>query len=86
MRHSPRVRETVRHGSVSSPHSPVGSRASPEDDALGWFVALQRAQREHDFELGARAERALERLGYVVRVVRPIPSPEGPVPASERHR
>lgn len=71
---------------MSTPRSPVGARVSSEDDALGWFAALQRAQRELDFELGVRAERALERLGYVVRVVRPIPSAEDPAPTAEHRR
>ncbi len=57
---------------MSAPHPTPGADASEEDHALGWFAALQRAHREHDVELGARAERALEQLGFVVRVVRPI--------------
>ena len=60
---------------MTTPHSTLGTRLSEEDDALGWFATLQRAHREHDFELGAQAERALERLGFVVRVVRPILRP-----------
>lgn len=57
--------------------TPSRRRASPKpaaDEAIAWFAALQRARREHDFQLAARSERVLEELGYVVRVVRPIPS------------
>ena len=47
-----------------------------DDDtrALAALAELQRARRESDYLAAARAERELERLGYVVRVVRPIQS------------
>ena len=50
-------------------------RHEPDDDtrALATLAALQRARRENDYPAAARAECELERLGYVVRVVRLMP-------------
>jgi hypothetical protein len=39
----------------------------PEDCPTAWFVTLERARRTQDFELAARAERELQRLGVKVR-------------------
>ncbi len=42
------------------------------EPALFWFARLETARRESNPDLVARAERELERLGYVVRLIRPI--------------
>ncbi len=38
----------------------------PEDCPAAWFVMLERARRNNDFELAAQARRELERLGVKV--------------------
>ena len=52
------------------------TRLSLEDvePALFWFSRLETARRENDFALAVRAERELERLGFVIRLIKPIPS------------
>ena len=47
------------------------------EPALFWFSRLETARREGDPRMAARAEQELERLGIVVRIVRPIHT-EGP--------
>lgn len=46
-----------------------------ETEALAMLARLQRACREFDWPAAAAAERRLEELGYVVRIMRPIPRP-----------
>lgn len=40
-----------------------------EDCAAVWFAILERAKNRNDFELAAKAERELRRLGVDVRFV-----------------
>ena len=37
------------------------------DSPVAWFATLERARRDNDFELAARAMRELRRLGVVVK-------------------
>jgi hypothetical protein len=41
--------------------------------ALELVATWQRARRDHDYSAAARAERELERLGVVLRAIRPAP-------------
>ncbi|MDD4888706.1 MAG: hypothetical protein PHU85_02155 [Phycisphaerae bacterium] len=45
--------------------------ADPRDCATAWFVVLERARLDNDFERGAEAQRQLVRLGVKVRFFRP---------------
>jgi hypothetical protein len=37
------------------------------DSPVAWFVMLERARQESDFEAAAQAQRELKRLGVIVR-------------------
>ena len=36
------------------------------DSPVVWFVVLERAKKDNDFDLAARAKQELERLGVIV--------------------
>jgi hypothetical protein len=65
---------------VPNASAPKFAKLDPETQVLAWIAALQDARRKHDFPAAARAEHELEALGYVVRIVRPIPRPVAVVP------
>lgn len=46
---------------------PDESSYRPEDSPVVWFVMLERARRSSDFELAAKAQQELERLGVKVK-------------------
>jgi hypothetical protein len=37
------------------------------NSTVAWFVALEKAREDHDFERAAEAKRQLERLGVIVK-------------------
>jgi len=49
------------------------ARRKAEDSPTAWFAVLDRARETGDFQLAAKAQEALERLGVVVRFKRPRP-------------
>lgn len=61
-----------------SPHTPPNAveqgELLAEMRALELVAAWQRARRDHDYPAAARAERSLERLGVVLRAIRPAPT------------
>jgi len=42
-------------------------RTRPEDEAVNWFLTLEIAADEGDFECAAEAQRELDRLGWRVQ-------------------
>ena len=38
-----------------------------QNSPVAWFVVLERAKKDNDFELAAKAKRELERLGVIVK-------------------
>ncbi len=49
------------------------------DSPAAWFAVLERARRIDDYELAARANRQLKRLGVIVKFRRPSKRQEAPV-------
>lgn len=45
--------------------------------ATAWFAVLERARRTDDYDLAARAQRELKRLGVHVKFKRPVAGIEG---------
>ncbi len=48
-------------------HTEIGSDRPPEESPVAWFVMLERARMDGDFERAAHAQRELARLGVMVR-------------------
>lgn len=44
--------------------------ADYRDSPVAWFVVLERAREDHNFEAAAQAQRELKRLGVTVRFSR----------------
>lgn len=38
-----------------------------QNSPVAWFVVLERAKEDNDFDLAAKAKRELERLGVIVK-------------------
>lgn len=46
---------------------PKTARRRPNDSSTAWFAVLEHARRTNNFELAARAQRELRRLGVDVK-------------------
>jgi len=44
------------------------ARREAENSPVAWFVVLERAREQGDFERAAKAQRELRRLGVIVRL------------------
>jgi len=42
-------------------------KLNASDSPIAWFVVLETARRQNNFELAARAKGELERLGVVIK-------------------
>lgn len=54
---------------------PTAAERAVAEVPIFWFAKLERAIEASDFAAAAEAQRQLERLGVVVRYIRPAPAP-----------